>query len=56
MSATDLTKNPVMHSRTKQIDMKHHFLIYHVLKEDMEITFVGTRGQLDDIFTKPLAK
>jgi hypothetical protein len=49
-------KNPFMHSRTKHIDIRHHFLHDHVLKGDIEVTFVDTHNQLTDIFTKPLAK
>lgn len=55
-SAINITKNQVMHSRKKHIDIRHHFLRDHVLKGDVEVTFVYTHNQLADIFTKPLAK
>ena len=55
-SAINLTKNPVMHSRTKHIDIRHHFLRDHVLKNDVKLDFVDTSAQLADIFTKPLPK
>ena len=45
-----------MHSRTKHIGIRHHFIRDHVLKGDVEITFVDTQNQLTDIFIKPLAK
>ena len=45
-----------MHSRTKHIDIRHHFLRDHVLQGDVEVTFIDTHNQLADIFTKPLAK
>ena len=45
-----------MHSRTKHIDIRHHFLRDHVLQGDVEVTFVDTHNQLADIFTKPLAR
>ncbi|XP_070008428.1 secreted RxLR effector protein 161-like [Nicotiana sylvestris] len=53
-SAICLSKNHVHHSRAKHIDIKHHFIRDHVLKRDIEISFVGTSAQLADIFTKPL--
>jgi len=53
-SAICLSKNHVHHSRAKHIDIKHHFIRDHVLKGDIEISFVGTTDQLADIFTKPL--
>lgn len=49
-----LSKNLVHHSRAKHIDIKHHFIRDHVLKGDIEISFVGTTDQLANIFTKPL--
>ena len=54
-SAINLTKNPIMHSRTKHIDIRHHFLRDHVQKSEVKLEFVDTHDQLADIFTKPLA-
>ncbi|KAK2986388.1 hypothetical protein RJ640_026652 [Escallonia rubra] len=53
-SAIDLTKNPIQHSRTKHIEIKHHFIRDHVQKGDIVLDFVDTNHQLADIFTKPL--
>ena len=55
-SAINLTKNPIMHSRTKHIDIRHHFLRDHVQKGEVKLEFVDTHDQLADIFTKPLAR
>ena len=55
-SAINLTKNPILHSRTKHIEIRHHFIRDHALKGDVEIEFVETQNQLADIFTKPLDK
>jgi hypothetical protein len=46
--------NPVEHSRTKHIDIRHHFLRDHQQKGDIEVFYVSTENQLVDIFTKPL--
>ncbi|GKD58024.1 retrovirus-related pol polyprotein from transposon TNT 1-94 [Tanacetum coccineum] len=46
--------NPVQHSRTKQIDVKYHFIKEHVEKGIVELFFVGTEYQLADLFTKAL--
>ncbi|WVZ75439.1 hypothetical protein U9M48_023490 [Paspalum notatum var. saurae] len=53
-SAVKLTNNPVQHSRTKHIDIRHHFIRDHVAKGDILLRNVGTKEQLADIFTKPL--
>jgi hypothetical protein len=53
-SAVKLTNNPVQHQRTKQIDVRHHFIRDHQQKGDICIESVGTDDQLADIFTKPL--
>ncbi|WVZ83672.1 LOW QUALITY PROTEIN: hypothetical protein U9M48_030798 [Paspalum notatum var. saurae] len=53
-SAMKLATNPVQHSRTKHIDIRHHFLRDHVGKGDISICVIGTEDQLADIFTKPL--
>jgi hypothetical protein len=49
-----MADNPVEHSRTKHIDIRHHFLRDHQQKEDIEVFYVNTENQLADIFTKPL--
>jgi hypothetical protein len=53
-SVVKLNNNPVQHSRTKHIDIRHHFIRDHQMKGDIAIKSVGTEDQLADIFTKPL--
>ncbi|KAI9075740.1 hypothetical protein K1719_042226 [Acacia pycnantha] len=55
-STISLAKNPVQHTRTKHIDVRHHFIRDHVQKKDVKVMFIPTHLQLADIFTKPLAK
>jgi hypothetical protein len=53
-SVIKLANNPVQHSRTKHIDIRHHFLRDKKAKGDIELCHVNTENQLADIFTKPL--
>ena len=53
-SAIKMTNNLVQHSRTKHIDVRHHFIRDHQQKGDISIESIGTEDQLADIFTKPL--
>nr|GEV24514.1 hypothetical protein [Tanacetum cinerariifolium] len=55
-SAIAIFNNLVLHSRTKHIDIKYHFIRDHILKGDIELYFVPTDLQLADIVTKPLAE
>ncbi|WVZ51645.1 LOW QUALITY PROTEIN: hypothetical protein U9M48_002767 [Paspalum notatum var. saurae] len=53
-SAISVAKNPILHSRTKHIDMSFHFLRDHYEKGDIDLVHVASENQLADIFTKPL--
>ncbi|GKC82633.1 hypothetical protein Tco_1138350 [Tanacetum coccineum] len=53
-SAIAISNNPVLHSRTKHIDIRYHFIKDHILKGDIELHFIPTKYQLANIFTKPL--
>ena len=53
-SAVKIANNPVQHSRTKHIDIRHHFLRDHVARNDISLCGVRSEDQLTDIFTKPL--
>ena len=53
-SAVKIATNLVQHSRTKHIDICHHFLRDHMNNGDIKIDGIDTDGQLADIFTKPL--
>jgi hypothetical protein len=53
-SAIHMADNPVKHSRTKHIDIRHHFQRDHQQKGDIKVFHISTENQLADIFTKPL--
>ena len=53
-SAINLSKNPILHSCAKHVDIRHHFLRNHMQKSDIMLEFVCTENQLADIFTMPL--
>jgi hypothetical protein len=53
-SAIRLADNSVEHSRTKHIDIRHHFLRDHQQKGDINVYHISTENQLPDIFTKLL--
>ncbi|GJR24421.1 hypothetical protein Tco_0972948 [Tanacetum coccineum] len=55
-SAIALCYNNVQHSRSKHIDIRHHFIKEQVEYGVVELYFVRTEYQLADIFTKPLAR
>ena len=55
-SAINISKNSVMHSRTKHIAIRYHFLKEKVAKGEVELEFVPTSEQVVDIFVKPLSK
>ncbi|GJV47545.1 retrovirus-related pol polyprotein from transposon TNT 1-94 [Tanacetum coccineum] len=54
--AIALCCNNVQHSRSKHIDIRHHFIREQVEKGMVELYFVTTNYQLSDIFTKALPR
>ncbi|KAL0537571.1 hypothetical protein IC582_026550 [Cucumis melo] len=54
MSAIDISKNPVQHSQTKHIDIRHHFIRELVEDKVIKLDHICSNLQLADIFTKPL--
>nr|KAJ0197446.1 hypothetical protein LSAT_V11C700383020 [Lactuca sativa] len=53
-SAIQITQNPVQHSKTKHIEIRHHFIRDNVEKGKVVLEHVKTSEQLADIFTKAL--
>jgi hypothetical protein len=55
-SAISISKNPVMHSKTKHIPIKYQFLREQVLEKKVKLEYVPSKEQVVDIFTKPLPR
>lgn len=55
-SAINISKISVMHSRTKHISIKYHFLREKVANKEVKLEYVETKKQITNIFTKPLSK
>lgn len=53
-STIKLSKNPVMHGRSKHIDVRFHFLCDLIKDGELELKHCKTDEQIADIMTKPL--
>ena len=53
-SAVNISKNPIQHSRTKHIEILHHFIRELVEDGILTLEFIHTNDQKADFFTKPL--
>jgi hypothetical protein len=54
-STISISKNPMMHSKTKHIPIKYHFLWEHIAEKNIRVEYVGTKEQVAYIFTKPIS-
>ena len=55
-SAINISKNPMMHSKTKHIPIKFHFLREQVAEKNIKLEYVEIREHISNIFTKPLPR
>ena len=53
-SAISVSKNHVLHSKTKHIPIKYHFLHEQVATKAVLLHYIPSTKQIADIFTKPL--
>lgn len=44
ISAIDISKNPVQHSRTKHIDIRHHFIRELVEEKIISLDYIQTKN------------
>ena len=56
VSAINISKNLVMHTKTKHIVIKYHYLRELVQDKTVRMEYVNTKEQLANIFTKALPK
>ena len=56
ISAISISKNHVLHSKTKHILIKYHFLREQVAQKIVKMEYVSKKEQTTDIFTKLLAR
>jgi hypothetical protein len=52
----NISNNNFMHSKTKHIPIKYHFLREHVVKKSVNIEYISTKEHVVDIFTKPFPR
>ena len=55
-SAINISKNPTMHSNTRYIPIKYHFLCEQVLEQKVILEYVPSKEQVADKFTKSLPR
>ena len=55
-SAINISKNPVMHAKTKHIAIKYHYVRELVEDKEVKMEYINTKKKIADIFTKPLPK
>ena len=55
-SAINIFKNLVMHSKTKHIPIKYHFMKEKVSQKVVKLESIDLKEQIADIFTKPLPR
>lgn len=51
-----ISENPIMHKRTKHIDIRYHYVRERVSAGDVKLIYIETERQLADLLTKPLLK
>lgn len=55
-SAINISKNPIMHTKTKHITIKYHHMRELVQDKEVKLEYVNTKEKIIDIFTIALPK
>jgi len=53
-AAIILSGDPAFHARVKHFDIRYHFLRERVQSNEISLSYINTRDNIADIFTKPL--
>ena len=55
-SSINISKNLVMHEKTKHITIKYHYVRELVEDKQVKMEYIHTKEKIENIFTKPLSK
>ena len=55
-SAINISKNPLIHTKTKHIAIKYHYVRELVQDKEVKMEYINTKEKIADIFTKELPK
>merc|ERR1712185_541937 len=55
-AAIRLSKNPVLHRRSKHIHINYHIVRAEVLKRHVQLTYINTLDNVADLMTKALGR
>lgn len=55
-SALSIAKNPILHGRTKHIDIRFHFIRDLMKDKIIQVKYCSPETQLADVFTKGLPR
>ncbi len=55
-AAIQIARNPILHKRTKHIDVRHHYVREVVANGFLHLSYVPSKEQVADILTKPVPR
>ena len=55
-SCIQLSKNPVVHDRSKHIEIRYHFIRDYIQRGAVELQYISTNEQVADILMKYLGR